>query len=87
MNKAELIAKIAETTGTSKKEAEGTINLVVDTIIAGAKTDGECVIPSLGKLAVVDVAARSGVAMGKAWSKPAGKALKLKLSKAGKELV
>lgn len=87
MNKAELIAKVAEQTGSKKTEAEATINMVIDTIVGGAIADGECVIPSLGKLAVVETAARSGKAMGKEWSKPAGKSIKLKLSKAGKELV
>lgn len=95
MNKAELIAAVAEKTGSKKTEAEATINTVLDTIVAGAKADGECVVPGIGKLKVVDTPAKAGGAERVApngtkyvtKAVPAGKKIKLELSKAGKELV
>lgn len=90
MNKAELIAAVAAKLEVSNAEAGRTVALVLDTVIEGVK-GGECVVPGLGKLVVADTAARSGVsALGgesKAWSKPAGKTVKLRLSTAGKALV
>mgnify|MGYP003611292041 CR=1 FL=1 len=81
MNKAGLIASISEQMDISKIKSAEIINIVVETIKAGARNDGECVIPGLGKLKQVDVPERSGVAMGKPWTKAAHKTLKLKLSK------
>jgi len=90
MTKTELIAAVAEKMGVSKAEAGRTVETVVGTIVEGTVA-GECVVPGLGKLVVVDTAARSGVSkLGgteKAWSKPAGKTVKLRLSTAGKTLV
>lgn len=92
MNKAELIAAVAVKLEVSNAEAGRTVATVLETVIEGVK-GGECVIPGLGKLVVADTAARSGVSKlggngeGKAWSKPAGKTVKLRLSTAGKELV
>ncbi len=90
MNKAELISAVAERTGTSHAEAGRTVEAVVGAIVDGVK-EGECVLPGIGKLVVVETAARSGVSKlrgeEKAWTKPAGKTIKLRLSKSGKELV
>jgi nucleoid DNA-binding protein len=86
MNKAELIAKVAETLGTSKADAGKTVEAVVGAIIEGTVATGECVVPGLGKLKLTDVAASSGVAMGKKWEKPAHKKVKLNLSAEGKTL-
>ena len=90
MNKAELIAAVAAKLEVSNAEAGRTVATVLDTVIEGVKA-GECVIPGLGKLVVAETAARSGVSklggVDKAWSKPAGKTVKLRLSTAGKELV
>ena len=84
MNKTELINVVAHKLEVSKKEAGQLVSTVIDTIIEGTKTEGECVIPELGKLVLADVPARSGTSMGVQWSKPAHQLLKLKLSKAGK---
>ena len=62
------------------------INTVIGTIISGAK-EGECVVPGLGKIVKVSTAARTGTTNGVSWSKPAGETLKLRLSKAGKEIL
>ena len=91
MNKAQLTEAVAAELEVSKAEAGRIIETVISGIIAGAVKDGEAVIPGLGKLVVAETAARSGVSkMGgveKAWTKPAGKKLALKLSKEGKEAV
>ncbi|MHB8097967.1 MAG: HU family DNA-binding protein [Sulfuricurvum sp.] len=86
MNKVELIAAVAVKLEVSKKEASVIIETVVNTIVDGAK-GGECVIPGLGKLVTAKTAARAGTSKGVAWSKPAGETLKLRLSKAGKEIL
>lgn len=90
MNKSELIEAVATKLDVSKADAGRTIETVISTIIEGAVA-GEAVIPGLGKLVKTEVAARSGVSKiggtEKAWSKPAGHTLKLRLSKDGKNLV
>jgi DNA-binding protein HU-beta len=90
MNKAELVEAVAGKLEVSKAEAGRIIETVVGTIIDGAVA-GECVVPGLGKIVKTETAARSGVSkLGgeeKAWSKPAGHTLKLRLSTAGKALV
>jgi DNA-binding protein HU-beta len=90
MNKAELVEAVAGKLEVSKAEAGRIIEDVVGTIIEGAVA-GECTVPGLGKIVKVETAARSGVSkLGgteKAWSKPAGHTLKLRLSTAGKKLV
>jgi len=89
MNKAELIAAVAEKMEVSKAEAGRTIDTVVGTIIEGTVA-GECTVPGLGKLILADKAARSGVSklggVEKAWSTEASKVIKLRLSTAGKKL-
>jgi DNA-binding protein HU-beta len=87
MNKVELTQAVAEKLQVSKAESGRIIEDVIGTMIDGAKNSGECVLPGLGKIVVVDTAAREGVTNGKAWSKPAGKTIKLRLSKAGKEIL
>lgn len=87
MNKAQVQDVVAQKLDVSKAEAQRIISVVVGTIVEGAKEDGEAIIAGLGKLKVVETKATSGVAMGKAWSKPAGKAFKLSVSKEGKELL
>jgi nucleoid DNA-binding protein len=90
MNKAELTSAVATKLEVSKTEAGHLIETVIGEIITGAIATGECVVPGLGKLEVKETSARSGVSkMGgveKAWTKPAGKKLALKLSKEGKSV-
>jgi nucleoid DNA-binding protein len=86
MNKSELISAVAEKMEVSKAEAGRQIEVVIGTIIEGAK-EGECVIPGLGKIVKVATAARQGTTNGVAWSKPAGETFRLRLSKAGKEIL
>lgn len=85
MNKEQLIATVAETQGTSKAEAERNINDIVGAIMAGAKADGECAVPGLGKLKVENKPATTGESFGKAWSKPAYSKFKLSVGTSGDE--
>ena len=91
MNKAELIEAVAEKLEVSKAEAGRTVDTVVGALLEGTVKDGEATIPGLGKLKVVDTAARSGVSkiggIEKAWTKDASKTIKLRLSTQGKTLV
>ncbi|MGC8486606.1 MAG: HU family DNA-binding protein [Clostridia bacterium] len=60
MNKAELVADVAERAGLTKKDAEKAVNAVVDTI-EGALTKGEKVsLVGFGTFEVRTRAARSG---------------------------
>ena len=88
MNKATLIATLAEKLGTTKTEAGETLDIVISTIVGATVTDGECVIPGLGKLKVKATKETSGKAPnGTTWTKPAGKTIKLSLGAEGKALV
>jgi len=89
MNKVELISVIANKMDISKAEAGRVLNTVMETIIEGVEA-GECVLPGIGKLVLVDVPGRSGVSkvsgVEKAWKTEDHKKVKLRLSKAGKEI-
>lgn len=95
MNKAQLVEAVASKLEVSKAEAGRVIETVLGTIIEGAKTDGECVIPGLGKLKVTATAAKAGgvervAPNGTKYvteAKPAGKKFSLSVSKEGKEAV
>lgn len=91
MNKAGLIEAVASKMEVSKAEAGRTVETVIGTILEGTVKDGETTIPGLGKLKVVDTAARSGVSkiggIEKAWTKEASQTIKLRLSAQGKTLV
>lgn len=60
MNKAELIATMAETSGVSKKDTELVLNAFIDTVQKTLKQDGKVQIPSFGSFEVRELAARSG---------------------------
>lgn len=86
MNKAQLIEAIATKLDISKAKAGTTLQDIFEVIATSVVDTGEVTLPILGKLKMVDVAETKGVAMGKPWSKPAHKKLKLKLSKEGEAL-
>jgi DNA-binding protein HU-beta len=91
MNKAELVADVAERAGLTKKDAEKAVNAVVDSI-EGALTKGEKVsLVGFGTFEVRTRAARSGrnprtgatltIKASKVPAFKAGKALKDSISK------
>ena len=58
MNKSEFIAYIAERTGTSKKEATYTVNVIFDSIEDIISTGGSVTINGFGEFGIKDRAAR-----------------------------
>lgn len=86
MNKAELIATMAEISGVSKKDTEQVLNAFIATVQKTLKQDGKVQIPGFGSFEVRERAARSGrnpltgetieIAAAKAPAFKAGKGLK-----------
>ena len=60
MNKAELIATMAETSGVSKKDTEQVLNAFIATVQKTLKQGGKVQIPGFGSFEVRERAARSG---------------------------
>lgn len=60
MNKAELIATMAETSGVSKKDTEQVLNAFIATVQKTLKQDGKVQIPGFGSFEVRERAARLG---------------------------
>ena len=61
MTKTELIAKIAEKVGISKKLAAECVNAFTSAVVAGVKKDGEVRIQGFGTFKLSRRAAREGV--------------------------
>ena len=86
MNKQELIEKISEETGLSKKDAENAVKAFVDVVTAELKKGGKVQLVGFGTFEVSERAAREGrnpqtgapmkIAASKAPKFSAGKALK-----------
>ena len=86
MTKKELVKGIMEAKGVKKVEAEKMISTIDEVIELAAKTEGKTKVGSYFTVEVVDVEAKSGVAMGKEWHKPAHKELRVKQVKSTKEM-
>ena len=69
----------------TKIKAKEIADTIFEKIVEGVKADSEAVLPGIGKLKLVETAPRSGVTNGVKWEKPAGKTIKLRLSKSLKE--
>ena len=90
MNKATLIAKIAEKTGLNKKQAEAAANAFTDTILEALKEGDKVQLIGFGTFDVAERAAREGrnprtgatmnIEASKAPRFKAGKALKDKIN-------
>ncbi|MCL2740134.1 MAG: HU family DNA-binding protein [Oscillospiraceae bacterium] len=61
MNKADLIAKLSASTGTTKKAAEEFVAALADIIVKTVKAGEDVKIPGLGAFKLVHRAARTGV--------------------------
>ena len=61
MTKTELIARIAEIMGVSKKQAAQFVSTFADVVIEGVKKDGEVRIQGFGTFKLSRRAARTGV--------------------------
>ncbi|MEC1612627.1 HU-related DNA-binding protein HupN [Bacillus mojavensis] len=89
MNKTELIAKVAEKQGVSKKEGAPSVEKVFDTISEALKSGEKVSIPGFGTFEVRERAARKGrnPQTGEEIDIPATKAPAFKAAKALKDAV
>jgi DNA-binding protein HU-beta len=87
MNKAELIADVAERIADSKQKGEEAINAVFDAITAALKRGDEVRLPSFGVFAVTQTKARKArnPQTGEEVPVPAGKRARFRPGKALKE--
>ena len=60
MNKAELIATVADKTGASKAQVEKVMGALVETIIAEVKAGNDISLTGLGTFSLAERAARKG---------------------------
>ena len=60
MNQSELITKVAEITGESRKAVEAVLKTTADVVAAELQEGGEVKLPDLGKLHTHAKAARTG---------------------------
>ena len=92
MNKKEMIAKLAEVMGSTKKDAEAALNAVT-TVITDALVEGQDVkITGFGTFSAVEVAERTGIIQmgdrkGETYTTPAHRAPKFKAASALKDAV
>lgn len=89
MNKAELVAAMAEKTELSKKDAEAALKAFTDVVAEELKKDGKVQLVGFGTFEVSKRAAREGrnPQTGKTMSIPASKAPKFKAGKALKDSI
>ena len=92
MNKKELIAKIAEKMGTTKKAAGEQLDVIVEVITDALKAGETVKITGFGAFSTVDVAERTGIIQlgdrkGETYVTPAHRSPKFKAASALKEAV
>ena len=89
MNKTELVAKIAEQTELSKKDAEKAFKAFIDVVTEELKSGGKVQLVGFGTFEVSERAARTGrnPQSGEEMSIPASKAPRFKAGKALKDAV
>jgi DNA-binding protein HU-beta len=87
MNKAELVADVADRMGDSKQKGEEAVNAVFEAITAALKSGNEVRLPAFGVFDVKDTAARTArnPQTGEEVKVPAGKKARFKPGKALKE--
>ena len=87
MTKSQTMAKLAETTGMTKKQATAAVDVLVSLALKNAKDT--FTIPGLGKLVLVNRKARIGrnPATGAEIKIPAKRVLKFRIAKAAKDAV
>jgi DNA-binding protein HU-beta len=89
MTKSELLAKLSEGTGLSKKDVTNVLDQLATMAYKEVKKGGEFVLPGFGKLVKVNRKARMGrnPATGAAIKIPAKTVVKFRLAKAAKDAV
>ena len=61
MNKAELVASVAEKAGISKKDADKAVAAVIDSVVASLKKGDKVALVGFGTFEVRERAARDGI--------------------------
>ncbi len=89
MTQTQLVAKLADATGVSKKVAKSFLETYAATAVAETKKTGQCTLPGLGKLVRSERKARMGrnPATGQAIKIPAKKVVKFRVAKAVKDAI
>lgn len=92
MTKSELVGKVSEVVGDSKKNAELYLNAIVGVITDELVSGGDVSLTGFGKFSVADVAERKGIVQigstkGTEYVTPAHKAPKFKYGSNVKKLV
>jgi len=89
LTQTQIIAKLAESSEVSKKQAKALVDKLVELAIAETKKNGLFVIPGVGRLKKVERKARTGrnPATGATIKIPAKKVVKLTLAKALKDAI
>jgi len=89
MTKSQTMAALAESTGMSKKDVGMFMEKMVDLAYKHTKSDGEFVIPGLGKLVKAHSKARQGrnPATGETIQIPAKTKVKFRVAKAAKDAI
>ncbi len=89
MTKSELLAKLAESTGLSKKDVGKMLDELAGLAYKEVKKGGEFVVPGFGKMVKVNRKARMGrnPATGEQIKIPAKTVVKFRLAKAAKDAV
>lgn len=86
MNKTELIKLLSANTGFTQAQTKRFVDELQLLAEARLREGHKFAIHDLVEVRVVDVPARSGTAMGRTWSKPAGRQLKAKIIGRGKRM-
>jgi DNA-binding protein HU-beta len=89
LTKTQTIAAIAEKSGMGKKEAGEFMDMLSELALSEVRSNGEFILPGIGKLVKVDRAARMGrnPATGEEIHIPAKTVVKFRVAKAAKEAV
>jgi len=89
MTKAQLMQALAEKSGMAKKDVVMFMDAMTEMAYREVKTNGEFVLPGIGKLVKVNRAARMGrnPATGETIQIPAKTVVKFRVAKAAKEAV
>lgn len=64
LNKSAIVEQVAERTGLSKKQVEGAVSTMLDTVAEALRGGQTVSLPGLGTLSVKNTAAREGVKPG-----------------------
>ncbi|MDO4264173.1 MAG: HU family DNA-binding protein [Deinococcus sp.] len=82
MNKSQLVEKVAEQTGLTKKQADEAVSTMLDTVVEALRGGQAMGLPGLGTLSVKETAARTGVKPGttEKIQIPAGKKVAFKVA-------